>query len=110
MSDEVPIQNAHLPRLTELSATAGCAAKIGQADLRRVLAHLPLGDDPRLVVGHATREREEERQTETETARQVGCVGPPSESRVAEAAYRLPARGRGLGASCGFYLQSSFSA
>lgn len=43
-----------LPRLTELSATAGCAAKIGQADLRRALSHLPAVHDPRLVVGHAT--------------------------------------------------------
>lgn len=43
-----------LPRLTALSATAGCAAKIGQADLRRALAGLPVADDPRLVVGHAT--------------------------------------------------------
>ena len=54
MSDAMPPAIASLPRLTELSATAGCAAKIGQADLRRALAHLPLGDDPRLVVGHGT--------------------------------------------------------
>ena len=43
-----------LPRLTELSATAGCAAKIGQADLRRALSGLPVSEDPRLLVGHAT--------------------------------------------------------
>lgn len=41
-------------RLTELSATAGCAAKIGQADLTRALASLPFGNDPRLIVSHRT--------------------------------------------------------
>ena len=54
MSDATTPAPVHLPRLTELSATAGCAAKIGQADLRRALSHLPLGNDPRLVVGHST--------------------------------------------------------
>ncbi len=54
MSDAAPPPPDSLPRLTELSATAGCAAKIGQADLRRALAHLPVMEDPRLIVGHAT--------------------------------------------------------
>lgn len=42
------------PTLTSLSSTAGCAAKIAQADLHQVLRHLPASDDPRLLVGHAT--------------------------------------------------------
>ncbi len=50
----MPDPKPQLPRLTELSATAGCAAKICQADLQRALAHLPVYEDPRLVVGHAT--------------------------------------------------------
>ncbi len=39
--------------LTSLAKAAGCAAKIGQADLRAALAHLPDADEPRLLVGHA---------------------------------------------------------
>jgi selenide,water dikinase len=40
--------------LTRLAKTAGCAAKIGQADLQAALAHLPrLGDD-RVLVGLET--------------------------------------------------------
>lgn len=42
------------PPLTSLAATAGCAAKIGQADLLAVLAHLPKHTDPRVLVGHET--------------------------------------------------------
>jgi len=41
-------------RLTELSRGGGCATKISQADLSRVLADLPLPADPRLLVGAAT--------------------------------------------------------
>jgi selenide,water dikinase len=41
-------------RLTTLAATAGCAAKIGQADLLAALAHLPPADDPRVLVGLQT--------------------------------------------------------
>jgi selenide,water dikinase len=40
--------------LTELARFAGCAAKIGQADLRQALAALPVASDPRVLVGHAT--------------------------------------------------------
>ena len=40
--------------LTSLARSAGCAAKIGQADLRAALARLPAGDDPRVLIGHGT--------------------------------------------------------
>jgi selenide, water dikinase len=39
------------PRLTELSHGAGCACKIGAADLRELRAALPLSADPALLVG-----------------------------------------------------------
>lgn len=42
------------PPLTSLAATAGCAAKIGQADLLAALAHLPVQRDARVLVGHET--------------------------------------------------------
>jgi selenide, water dikinase len=41
------------PRLTELSHGAGCACKIGAADLRQLRAALPLSGDPDLLVGLA---------------------------------------------------------
>jgi selenide, water dikinase len=40
--------------LTSLARSAGCAAKIGQADLHAALAHLPTPSDPRVLVGHGT--------------------------------------------------------
>jgi len=40
--------------LTSLARSAGCAAKISQADLHRALAHLPASSDPRVLVGHGT--------------------------------------------------------
>lgn len=40
--------------LTSLARSAGCAAKIGQADLRAALARLPASDDPRVLIGHET--------------------------------------------------------
>ncbi|MGH7091190.1 MAG: selenide, water dikinase SelD, partial [Stellaceae bacterium] len=43
-----------LPSLTALARSAGCAAKIGQADLRAALAHLPEAADPRVLVGHTS--------------------------------------------------------
>ncbi|MFN3961997.1 MAG: hypothetical protein ACK4NQ_03360, partial [Fimbriimonadaceae bacterium] len=43
-----------VPRLTELARFAGCAAKIGQADLHAALAGLPIKADPRVLVGHDT--------------------------------------------------------
>lgn len=38
-------------RLTELVESAGCASKIDQATLRRVLHGLPVPDDPRVLIG-----------------------------------------------------------
>jgi len=40
--------------LTSLARSAGCAAKIGQADLHLALARLPVTDDPRVLIGHGT--------------------------------------------------------
>ena len=40
--------------LTSLARAAGCAAKIGQADLTAALAHLPPARDPALMIGHAS--------------------------------------------------------
>jgi selenide,water dikinase len=40
--------------LTRLAKTAGCAAKIGQADLQAALAHLPKTVDARVLVGLET--------------------------------------------------------
>jgi selenide,water dikinase len=42
------------PRLTALSKTAGCAAKIAQVDLKAALAHLPRVADPRVMIGLET--------------------------------------------------------
>lgn len=42
------------PPLTQLARAAGCAAKIGQADLRAALARLPAVVDDRVLVGHGT--------------------------------------------------------
>jgi selenide,water dikinase len=39
------------PKLTELSHGAGCACKIGAAELREIRAGLPTSSDPRLLVG-----------------------------------------------------------
>jgi selenide,water dikinase len=39
------------PKLTELSHGAGCACKIGAADLRRLRGALPPSEDPSLLVG-----------------------------------------------------------
>jgi selenide,water dikinase len=39
------------PRLTQLSHGAGCACKIGAADLRELRAVLPVSADPALLVG-----------------------------------------------------------
>jgi selenide,water dikinase len=40
--------------LTSLARSAGCAAKIGQADLRIALSRLPVAADPRVLIGHTT--------------------------------------------------------
>lgn len=41
-------------RLTQYASSAGCAAKMGAADLSSVLAPIPGSDDPRLLVGRTT--------------------------------------------------------
>ncbi|MBI2796398.1 MAG: selenide, water dikinase SelD [Gemmatimonadetes bacterium] len=41
-------------RLTDYARCAGCAAKMGAADLARALAPLPSAEDPRLLVGRET--------------------------------------------------------
>ena len=38
-------------RLTRMVESAGCASKIDQASLKRILADLPVPDDPRVLVG-----------------------------------------------------------
>jgi selenide,water dikinase len=43
-------------RLTALVESAGCASKIGQDDLRRILADLPPLTDPHVLVSSATRD------------------------------------------------------
>ena len=40
--------------LTSLARSAGCAAKIGQADLVEALSRLPRSTDPRVLIGHDT--------------------------------------------------------
>ena len=40
--------------LTSLARSAGCAAKIGQADLIAALARLPQTNDPRVLIGAST--------------------------------------------------------
>ncbi len=57
-----PPVSSHVPsfpqvppiRLTEWANCAGCAAKMGPADLKQALAPLQRRDDPRLLVGHET--------------------------------------------------------
>lgn len=41
-------------RLTDYASSAGCAAKMGAADLAAVLNAIPGSDDPRLLVGRTT--------------------------------------------------------
>lgn len=41
-------------RLTQYASSAGCAAKMGAADLSSVLASIPASDDPRILVGRST--------------------------------------------------------
>ncbi len=43
-------------RLTSLSHAAGCGCKLGSLDLREVLRHLPMIDDPNVLVDAATRD------------------------------------------------------
>ena len=44
---------SNLTSLTSMAKSAGCAAKIAQADLAKALAHLPKSDDHNLMVDHA---------------------------------------------------------
>ena len=43
-------------RLTSFSHGAGCACKLGSAELSQVLHHLPLNDDARILVDSSTRD------------------------------------------------------
>lgn len=49
-----PATNAH--RLTAFSHGAGCACKLGPAELGQVLRHVPMVTDPRILVDAATRD------------------------------------------------------
>ena len=49
-----PSTTAGAIRLTDWARCAGCAAKMGPADLKQALAPLKRRDDPRLLVGHET--------------------------------------------------------
>jgi selenide,water dikinase len=51
MNESLPVPGVPL---TQLAKSAGCAAKLAQADLREVLKSLPTPSDPRVLVGHAT--------------------------------------------------------
>jgi len=53
--ERIPVEKTGKPvRLTSFVRSAGCAGKIGQQDLHRVLGMLPVVKDPRLLVGTAT--------------------------------------------------------
>ena len=43
-------------RLTQYSHGAGCACKLGPAELAQVLHHIPVGADPRILVDASTRD------------------------------------------------------
>src|SRR5271169_3597422 len=43
-------------RLTSYSHGAGCACKLGPADLAQVLRHIPIATDPRVLVDAANRD------------------------------------------------------
>lgn len=51
---EKPQAPAGRERLTRLSENPGCASKIKQADLARILSSLPPQSDPRVLVGSGT--------------------------------------------------------
>ena len=55
MSDPAVAQRTGV-RLTSLSHGAGCACKLGSAELTEVLRHLPGVDDPRVLVDAASRD------------------------------------------------------
>jgi selenide, water dikinase len=50
---EKPAVPAGPVALTQLVRKAGCASKIGQSDLKRILSHLPPVTDPRVLLGLA---------------------------------------------------------
>ena len=53
--ERAPLESAgEEVKLTKYVRAAGCASKIGQKDLHKVLGMLPVIEDPRLVVGTAT--------------------------------------------------------
>ena len=51
--ERLPVRAGESVRLTRHVRKAGCASKIGQADLLRILAGLPSVSDPNLLVGVA---------------------------------------------------------
>jgi selenide,water dikinase len=51
---EIVISHEQVPKLTSLSSCAGCAAKLSQKDLLKILHRLPVRKDPNLLVGSAT--------------------------------------------------------
>lgn len=52
--ERVPPAHSGPVRLTDFVRSAGCASKIGQKDLHKVLDMLPAMNDPRMIVGTAT--------------------------------------------------------
>ena len=52
--ESVPIDTTNKYRLTDFVRSAGCASKIGQKDLHKVLSMLPEVSDPRILVGTTT--------------------------------------------------------
>ncbi len=48
--ERLPVKTGNVP-LTHHIRKAGCASKIGQADLKRILGTLPALDDPRVLLG-----------------------------------------------------------
>ncbi len=54
--DQGPRDTKATIRLTSLSHGAGCACKLGSSDLAQVLRHLPVIEDPNVLVDAATRD------------------------------------------------------
>ena len=54
MAAAAPFGHGETIRLTEFANCAGCASKMGAADLSAVLGDLPTRSDPRLIVGRET--------------------------------------------------------
>lgn len=54
LSTPVPSPSTEAVRLTSYARCAGCAAKLGAADLTQALRSVPQQSDPRLIVGRET--------------------------------------------------------